>query len=249
MSDTIREDYQLPSLGKIYSTQFDPNIRLRSMTVEDEMKRLSPTKYPYKMMSEIIESCLIEKLPISVYDLCLGDYIYLLHKLRITTYGPEYVMSYVCPICGNVETVTVNLDEITVNKYDKNFKNLTTVKLPKTDHTVTLRLQTPRDLDDISNKAEEMKEQFPEMKGDPIYLLTLQSFIKEVDGKPVDPIMIKETLKKLPMMDTNILSQSATKLNNSIGLESTIKTTCSKCNNNVIIPFRFTGEFFRPQVY
>ena len=27
------------------------------MTVEEEMKRLSPSSYPYKVMSEIIESC------------------------------------------------------------------------------------------------------------------------------------------------------------------------------------------------
>ena len=40
---TITEDYSLPSKGKIYGKQFDPAIKLRSMTGEDEMKRLSPS--------------------------------------------------------------------------------------------------------------------------------------------------------------------------------------------------------------
>ena len=248
MSDTIREDYKLPSLGKVYPKQFDPNVQLRSMTVEDEMKRLSPTNRPYKMMSEIIDSCLVDKLPYSSYDLCLGDYIYLLHKLRTVTYGAIYSLSYVCPICGSVENIDINLDELEVKTYNKKINDHMFVDLPVTKHRVGLRLQTPRDLDDIQINAKEMKEKFPDMKGE-VYLLTLQSFIDTIDGKPVDPIMIQENIKKLPMGDTNILSQAATKLNESIGIDNSVKVKCTNCNSDITIPFRYTDEFFRPTVY
>ena len=77
-----KEEYSLPSKGQIYSVKFDPCVKLRSMTVADEMKRLTSTDSPYKNMSEIIESCLETKLPVSVYDMCLGDYQYLLHRLN-----------------------------------------------------------------------------------------------------------------------------------------------------------------------
>ena len=108
---TIAEDFVLPSLGKIYSQQFDPNIKLRSMTVAEEMKRLTNTDKPYKAMSEIIESCMETKLPISVYDMCLGDYQYLIHKLRVVTYGSNYNITVSCNKCGELFDTVFDLDE------------------------------------------------------------------------------------------------------------------------------------------
>jgi len=71
---TIKETYTLPSLGKMYQTQFDPQVELRSMTVAEEMKRLTSTDQPYNAMASIIDSCILNKLPISTYDMCIGDY-------------------------------------------------------------------------------------------------------------------------------------------------------------------------------
>ena len=62
MTYTIQEEYVLPSKGKLYNVPFDPTIKLRSMTVADEMKRLQVSDNPYKVMSEIIDDCLITKL-------------------------------------------------------------------------------------------------------------------------------------------------------------------------------------------
>lgn len=244
----IREDFELPSKGRIYGKKFDPSFTLRSMTVEDEMKRLAPSNNPYKAMSEIIESCLAEKFPIQVYDLCLGDYTYLLHKLRVVTYGADYNLRFKCPYCGNSEIITINLDDMKINKYDDSIKELMTVKLPVTGNEVKLRFQTPRDLDRINREAKKMREDFPDMTGDPTILLTLQSLIDSVDGEPIDPIMIKETLKKLPMKDTNIISQVATKLNSSIGVDTNLHLKCTKCGGEVDTPFRYTSEFFGPTI-
>lgn len=244
----IKEDFELPSKGRIYGKKFDPSFTLRSMTVEDEMKRLAPSNNPYKAMSEIIESCLTEKFPVQVYDLCLGDYTYLLHKLRVVTYGADYNLRFTCPYCGNSEVITINLDDMKINKYDDSIKELMTVKLPVTGNEVKLRFQTPRDLDRINREAKKMREDFPDMTGDPTILLTLQSLIDSVDGEPIDPIMIKETLKKLPMKDTNIISQVATKLNSSIGVDTNLHLKCTKCGGEVDTPFRYTSEFFGPTI-
>ena len=244
----IKEDFELPSKGRIYGKKFDPSFTLRSMTVEDEMKRLAPSNNPYKAMSEIIESCLAEKFPIPVYDLCLGDYTYLLHKLRVVTYGADYNLRFTCPYCGNSEVITIDLDDMKINKYDDSIKELMTVKLPVTGNEVKLRFQTPRDLDRINGEAKKMREDFPDMTGDPTILLTLQSLIDSVDGEPIDPIMIKETLKKLPMKDTNIISQVATKLNSSIGVDTNLHLKCTKCGGEVDTPFRYTNEFFGPTI-
>lgn len=248
MSVTIKEDFELPSKGKIYGKKFDPSFSLRSMTVEDEMKRLAPSQNPYKSMAEIIESCLAEKFPIPVYDLCLGDYTYLLHKLRVVTYGADYNLRFTCPYCGESEVVTINLDDMEVEEYNDKIKEMMSVKLPVTGYEVKLRFQTPRDLDRINREARKMKEDFPDMVGDPTILLTLQSLIDSVDGESIDPIMIRETLKKLPMKDTNVISQAATKLNSFIGIKTDLHLKCSKCGGEVDTPFRYTNEFFGPTI-
>ena len=248
MAVTIKEDFELPSKGMIYGKKFDPHFTLRSMTVEDEMRRLAPSQNPYKSMSDIIESCLEEKFPIPVYDLCLGDYTYLLHKLRTVTYGSDYNIRFTCPNCGSSDIISINLDDMKVNEYTKDLKDMMTVKLPVTGNEVKLRFQTPRDLDRINKEAKKMREDFPEMVGDPTILLTLQSLIESIDGEDIDPIMIRETLKKLPMKDTNVISKTATKLNSSIGVDSTLHIHCNQCGGDIETPFRYTDEFFGPTI-
>ena len=243
---TIQEDFTLPSRGLMYNKPFDPHIRLRSMTVEDEMRRLSPTKTPYKMMCDIIDSCLIEKLPISSYDMYLCDYNYLLHKLRVVTYGPDYAIKFTCPKCGNEEILHIDLDSLKVNEYDESLENFFSVELPKTGYSVRLRMQTPRDLDKINLEVEDMKKKNPELEWDPTQLLTLRSLIDSINGGAIDAALINETLKKLPMMDANILSKAAGELQGKVGLENTIHVECNKCGYSIDTPFLYTSEFFGP---
>lgn len=248
MSITIQEEYSLPSKGMLYGRQFDPLVKLRSMTVAEEMKRLTATDYPYMTMSEIIDDCIVNKLPISAYDMCLGDYQYLLHKLRVVTYGPDYKMTLVCPFCGELFDYTQNLDELGVHEYDEGVDELLQVELPASKHMITLRLQTPRDLDRIEQKKKEMKKNFPDMKSDPTFLLNIESLIGSIDGQPINPAAIQSFVENLPMRDTNILLQRANKINEKVGVDTIITAKCSNCGRDVIAPFRFTYEFFRPEV-
>lgn len=245
---TIQEEYKLPSLGKIYNKPFDPIVKLRSMTVAEEMKRLQLAENPYKVMSEIIEDCLLTELPVSVYDMCLGDYQYLLHKLRVVTYGPEYNIYVQCDKCGNQYKSAINLDELKVNEFTEDIRKEMVIQLPVTKHTVKLRFQTPRDLDEIEHKAKELKKNFPDLKGDPKLLLTLESLIDTVDGEPLNYATALDFIKKLPLKDYNIISHKATELNGKVGIDTIITSHCDMCGNDVNSLFRFTSEFFGPAV-
>ena len=134
----IQEEYTLPSKGLIYPTKFNPDVKLRSMTVAEEMARLTASDKPYKVMADIIEACLLTRLPISVYDLCLGDYQYLLHKLRVVTYGPEYDIQIRCPHCGEIFDWHINLDELKVNEYSDEIEELKFIKLPVSGDSVEI---------------------------------------------------------------------------------------------------------------
>ena len=52
------------------------------MTTNEEMKRLSRSQErPNKPMADVIDDCLVQGPGISAYDLCIGDYQYLMYKL------------------------------------------------------------------------------------------------------------------------------------------------------------------------
>lgn len=247
---TIFEEFELPSKGLIYDSPINPRIRLRSMLTEDEMWRLQRTDTPYKIMSELIDRCIVgEKPGISAYDMCLGDYQFLLHKLRVVTYGPEYKMFITCPICKSINEVTVDLESLNVLTYDsEEFAKDSKITLPKSKKVIELKIQTPRMLDEIELRKKELKKKTKDKTSRYDYLLTLESLIKSIDGMVYAPAQLEAFILKLPMADANYLIQKADKLNQKVGVEAAVTVVCPDCGNEVVTPFLITSEFFGPSV-
>lgn len=243
---TIWEDFELPSKGLIYNK---PDMgyrgRLRSLTTADELKRLSHTSTPYKVMCDMIENCLEKPLEVHVCDLCINDYQYLLHKLRLCTYGPDYKMNIVCPHCGKLSEVVANLDSLEVKQWDESMIDLQMVTLPITNVLVTLKYQTPRDLDIISYKNEEMKKK-TKSNIDYSLIFTLMSVIDTIDGQKLDDYELREFVNKLPMKDTRTIIQACTKMLKSFGLDTEVNVKCKECGQDTIAPFRLSDEYFNP---
>jgi hypothetical protein len=249
MDFTIANDFELPSLGKVYGKEINPNVKLRSMTTMEEMKRLNHSERPYKAMSEIIDDCLVEDIGISAYDLCLPDYQYLMHKLRIVTYGPMYKVSSTCPYCGSANNHTLNLDDMYVTPLDEEtFKKYSEFVLPASKQTIKIRLQTPRMMDDITFKTKEDRRKNPHNNGDAAFLFTLESLIEEIDGVKPESFRIRPFIQKLPMMDTNYILKSAQKLNTVFGLDLGLVNVCGVCGLDYNSSFRTTSEFFGPSI-
>ena len=246
---TLTGTYTLPSLGKVYGDRkINPEITLRSMTTEEEMRRLNPSDRPYKIIADIIDACLVDNPGISAYDMCVGDYQFLLHKLRVVTYGSEYSLSTTCPYCGSTNTDKVNLEQMVVFTYDDDVQKYLSLDLPRTNHHITLKMQTPRMLDDISVRAKELRKKSPNMNADPAFLLSIEYLIDEIDGEKYDAVKKSEFVRKLPMMDTNYILSYAQKLNERLGLDTTLHKTCDVCGLNYQSSFRTTSEFFRPSI-
>lgn len=249
---TISEYCELPSKGLIYSIPVNSNIQLRSMTTEEEMRRLSPTEFPYKTLCSIIDTCMIEPCGISSYDMCLGDYQYLLHRMRVVTYGSKYPSSSICPICGKVNKISMDLDEIPVLDFDfEEWNALRTLKLPGCGRTITLKYQTPRDVDEIAKEEKDFKIKNPESTVNIGFLIALRHAVQAVDGQKAEPLKLEQFLRKLSMRDTNIILQNATKLNEKVGIDTKINNVCSNpmCGAKYQTTFRITNEFFGPTDY
>ena len=244
---TIVESFTLPSKGKIYRQGVSEDFRLRSMTTEDEMKRLSPSNLPYKLIADMIDDCVLDNIGISAYDMHLGDYQYMLHRLRVVTYGSDYKVTTTCPYCGNLDTYSVNLDDLDVETYDSEvFAKWSKLTLPVSKKVVELNYQTPRMLDNIAKRKREDKERNPQSTIDNSLLYSVCELIKTLDGTVYDPIRLEQIVRKFSMADTNKILQYGMKLNQSIGLKAQIVHTCSNCGETGRLPFRVTGEFFGP---
>lgn len=248
MSDwTIAEDYTLPSKGKVYPAEkkVNANIKLRSMTTEEEMKRLGHSSYVYKMFSDMIDDCLVEKPGISAYDMCLGDYQFLLYKLRVVTYGPDYTIQSYCPLCGNINKITVNLDNLKINSYDDSMNKSLEIQLPVTKKMIKLRWQTPRMLDEIEKLTKEQNSKSSDASESAILFNTMY-LIDTIDGVASDDTRKELFVRQLPMRDTNYILQKAKKLVGQIGIDTTFTHTCEHCQRDYKVTLPITGEFFGP---
>ena len=244
---TIMEGYELPSKGKIYDIAVNPHVELRSMTAREEMRRLSPSSTPLKTLADIIEGCCIEKPAIHVYDMALGDYEYLLHRLRIVTYGDEYKIAVKCSNCGEIVETTAHLDELKVVEFDENkFEELKTVKLPKSGDTVSIKFQTPRMLDEMEAEVKELKRKFKTAEINFDLLVLLKTIIGTVNGEKLSSAQLEAYINKLPALDMNKLVNAIDDLNALVGIENDLTVMCPKCGGEVLTYFRFGPEFFRP---
>lgn len=244
---TIGECAELPSKGLIYGSQVPSQVELRSMTARDEMKRLAPSNSQFKVLADIIEGCMIEKFPIHVYDLALGDYEYLLHRLRIATYGDEYRMSLRCPYCGEYIDAVAHLEQLQLKEFDYDaFKEASTITLPRSGCVVTLNYQTPRILDSTDIKVKDMKRRFKDAEVDFNLMVMLSNSIDTVDGLHLDEVKLESFVNKLPALDMTRILNAIERLNGMVGLDNSIIVDCNKCGGEVPTSFRFGPEFFRP---
>ena len=245
---TISETFTLPSLGKIYDEPINPEIELRSMTTREEMRRTAPSELMYKPMCDMIEACIVGKKPtVHVYDMCLGDYVFLLHKLRIVTYGSEYRLKVRCPNCGKYVNGVTDLNKETLQEWDDSILDNLDVTLPKSGHKIKLHYVTPRMLDEIqAEKARRLSKASGDVDMNIALPLTVQAIIDTVDGEKLSPAKKEKFVNDLLCYDLNFLLSKSEAVNEKIGLLPDIVVKCSSCGYDIVTSFRLESEFFNP---
>ena len=244
---TITESYSLPSRGLVYSPKINPTGLVRGMTVADEMRRLSPSERQYQNMASIIDDCILEDIGMSSYDMCIADYQYLLQRVLVATYGPEYKFEVRCPFCGETYVKELNMDELGITQFDPDKPVEDEFTLPRTGKRIKLRMQTPRLLDDMIERSNAIKAKTDGTINQSL-MLAVTGLVELVDGRPMNAVALEAFARKLPLMDANYLLNKAGKIEDSFGLNLNVECDCPHCKLHSVAPFRISSVFFRPKV-
>lgn len=245
---TIAEYFTLPSQGLVYDKKVVPEVHMSSMTTRHEMQRLAPSKSQFKVLCDIIDDCILEDIGISSYDMCTGDYQFLLFKLRMVTYGSELTLKDKCPFCGDISELKFNMDNLKIISDLDAFNKYREFKLPVTGKEIKLKFQTPHMLDKVIEDTQEFNDRVKNNSTDQSIVFSIKEIIDTVDGHKPDPLNIDEWIRNLPMRDTNIIFAHASKMDECIGIDTNLEIVCDKCGKVHKSAFKAGSEFFRPEV-
>lgn len=245
---TIMEGHELPSGGNVYDVPVNPHVELRPMSGREEMQRTSVSTTPLKTIADIIQRCIVSgKLPVDVYDMCMADYEFLLHKLRIITYGPKYNMTVLCPDCGSRHDIEMDLDTLDIIDYDQEkYDACKNFDLPDSKKKITLRNITPRLEDEIRQKAQEFKKKAKYSGLDTDTLAKLLMVVDKIDDRP---LLLEEkflVITQLTAKDMVCILNKYTALGKCFGIDTRFVVTCPVCEGDFVARFQFGPEFFRP---
>lgn len=247
---TIAETFTLPSRGVIYANPINPEIRLKSMTGADEMKRNANNDGTNETLAEIVDSCIVGDKEISAYDMAYGDFEFLVHKLRIVSHGSDYRILCGCPSCGTVAKTVVDLDMLQVKEFNSaDYESAISFQLPVSNRNVKIKMETPRIQDKIIRQINSAKLE-AESSGAKVNeeLIKLMNMLDTVDGKKLMLVEQEQFLKGLPLKDFNYIAKKVIKAKDMIGENPETIVTCGKCGKPFKTYFRYSNEFFRPEI-
>jgi len=240
----ISETYKLPSLGKIYNVDVPEDVEIRSMNIDEEIMRLG-NNGTWKSLCNLLDGCIVTRLPISTYDMCTADFTFLWHRLRVVTYGGAYPIDCVCPYCNTPNQFNIDLMKLPVVYYDADCEKYRNFELPISKKRVTINIQTPHMLDAIETRVRQQREKTGNSSN---LLVSLLLAIDTVDGKKLENQSEKELfLRNLDMKDINKIIVACDKINNAFGLGVKIEAECENCKQTFTTMFQQGKEFFRPE--
>lgn len=244
----ITESYSIPSSNsQIYSDIDMPEeFTLRAMTTLEEKMRLASSD-GFKIIPQIIKACCVDATP-DLRRLKIFDLQYLMYKLRVVTYGPDYEISITCPYCGKTNKFTINLDDIPVNEVPSGFVEPFEIgPLPVNGDIVGCRFMTTLDYDNLQRESRRILNKYPDYVGDPEMILRWNYCILNKNGEELTIRDIQPYIEGLHAKDLRFLESKYDKLSSSFGLDLAMVEKCDNCERDIEFTLPMTSEFFRPE--
>lgn len=240
----INETFELPSNGLLYGGTIPKDITLRCMTTFEEKMRLGSGSFA-KSMTMILDSCIInEDKNFTSGDLTDTDFWYLLYKLRVITYGPDYNVQTQCSNCSKMINTTVNLDDLKVMSLSPEDAEPRVITLPYSKDEIGLRYLRASEVDEMAAEADRIMSKSPDYYGDPSYLIEMEHKIATVNGKELSSVDKKNYVNSMIGRDSAYFHQKSDESTH--GLITAVEIVCPHCNETHKFGLPLTSEFFRP---
>lgn len=241
---TITETYYLPSKGRLDGIPNNGQVVLRQMTTHEEKMRTGSSGSFWKVMSTIINRCIVEPKGLDSYKLTMPDFIFLMYKLRIVTYGNNLPVMTKCPHCKRKnKDLTMNLDNLKVVEIPSKLKEPIEVSLPKSKLNLECKMLRVFEYDQSESEAEKQLEENPSLAADLVSTLRLCRQVKKINGETFSETELRMILDKLPAADSSVLEESLDKWD--FGLDLTVEVECPYCNKKYAIKAMAGPDFFR----
>ena len=239
----------LPSKGEFYPEEHPlhkkETVEVYFMTTKEE-DILVNAAYNREgvVFDKLIESILVSK-SINPVSLLSGDRNALLINARKNAYGPDYVIQVPCQQCFTMNKINLDLNDIGEKKTDYSNVEVTSsgtflLKLPKSGVVIEIKLLTGQDEKEMEAQAQQRtKHNLPEEGVTGRY----SKMIASINGN-ADPIVIKQFVSNMPIIDSRIFRKAYLDLMPDI--DFVYKYPCRDCSHANEGGVPFTGDFFWP---
>ena len=233
----------LPTNGHLYEEDGIPDtLILRAMTTQEE-KMLYGSTSGNERIKSMIKACVVEPNNFDINGLISEDFFYLLVKLRILTYGPEYNIETTCP---NTNKLVINLDEdLIVNTLPSDFTEPIKIELPMSGDTIGCRLLRLRDNTMIEKLARKMTKSSNVSADEVAFMYRLAKSIVELNGNKIEFPEAQQYVQKMHARDSAFINSQLDKIK--VGYDRDIEIeACAQCMEPYETELPMSGEFFRP---
>lgn len=241
----IQDTVDLPSRG-LLNPGLPEHFNIRPLTV-NEMKMLFGSGNTIAVLNNLIKA-VVDVPDFPVEDLHVGDKLYLAYKIRAVTFGEEYKVNVYCPSCDKRVDVSMNLSDAIIDRLPDGFTDPRDIgKLPVSGDVIQLRVLRGHDVERIFKRAQEIKKNYPDFIGDPMYHLSIAAQIFTINGKEQkDRAGLEEYVMTMHARDDFFITKKVKEV--SCGPRPIQEVTCPHCKETLSIGIEVSEDFFRPEL-
>lgn len=255
MDNNLTRDIVLPSRGLLNANIPGGKVTQRCMMVRDQ-KYLSGSSSADNGITRLLQDTIVSPSNIKVADLSIPDTMYLLMSLRSFSYGDVIKFEYRCPHCRELTKVSVDISKIDVYDLYEGYQEDMSVELPHSGDTVYTRFLRNRDLDEVRETVQKLRDSSEDGEIDEgiEYVLRLSRMIEKIklkepdaDGETVltDPIDIRKYVEKMTDYDASAITATVDSIE--FGIAPDYPVTCTHCKQSFRAPIMIDYTFFRPK--
>lgn len=239
----------LPSKGLVYPVGHPlhgkEGVMIRAMTAREEDILTSRALLKSgKVITALLRSCIVDK-DIDPETMLAGDRNAVLIGIRITGYGADYPIKWLCPSCTSEEKLDVNLAELPIKRFPEGAatlgQNEFSFVLPASKRLVTFRLLTGNDEENLLQMAQRLrKNNMP----DELVTNRLKAQVVSIAGER-DKQRLAGLILSMSARDSRSLRKYIDEVTPAVQLKAQGK--CSVCSYDGEVEVPLGTDFFWPE--